>query len=255
MAELIKTSALLLHTIPWSDSSKICYFLTPDHGTIHIIARGALKQKSKFLGQCEPFILGEIIYSFKESRELQILQEITVKDRLPGINKDPDSFLKFSVLAEILLHTISENDEISLFFRHLQNVLLWTNNHPDLVNNVLINLLFAIPTQLGFRLNINKCKFCQKTSYGQSGYLMLETGEWICSECQKTSDSSTLYIPAEVITSISQCVPAKRLYNNLVKIEDKLFLVVLQIIETYLSTHLPKPLHLKSRDILLQMIR
>jgi len=49
MAE-IRDHALLLRCIPYSETSFICHFLTPEHGRISLMAKGARRAKSSFRG-------------------------------------------------------------------------------------------------------------------------------------------------------------------------------------------------------------
>ncbi|MDX8404937.1 MAG: DNA repair protein RecO [Mariprofundus sp.] len=56
MAEM-QGQALLLRRIPFSDTSLICHFLTPEHGRITLMARGARRPKSPFRASLEPLYM------------------------------------------------------------------------------------------------------------------------------------------------------------------------------------------------------
>ena len=47
---VISTSAIVLHTFPYGESSKIVRLATLDHGVLSAIAKGAQREKSRFLG-------------------------------------------------------------------------------------------------------------------------------------------------------------------------------------------------------------
>ena len=53
MAELIKSDAIILHSIRWQESSKIVTVYSREWGKIGLIARGALRPKSPFAGSLE----------------------------------------------------------------------------------------------------------------------------------------------------------------------------------------------------------
>lgn len=49
-------SAYLLHRRPFSDSSEILYYLTKNHGLLHVLAKGSKKNKSSFKGHLQTFL-------------------------------------------------------------------------------------------------------------------------------------------------------------------------------------------------------
>ena len=53
MTKTIKTEALVIHGMRWSDTSKIIHLFTSEKGYIKLIARGAMKPKSPFRGVLE----------------------------------------------------------------------------------------------------------------------------------------------------------------------------------------------------------
>jgi len=53
MAE-IRDDALLLRRIPYSETSLICHFLTPEHGRFSLMAKGARRAKSPIRAALEP---------------------------------------------------------------------------------------------------------------------------------------------------------------------------------------------------------
>jgi DNA repair protein RecO len=65
MAE-IRDHALLLRRIPFSETSLICHFLTPEHGRISLMAKGARRAKSSFRGALAP--LHPLSITWREGR-------------------------------------------------------------------------------------------------------------------------------------------------------------------------------------------
>lgn len=254
MAEIIKTQAFLLHEIPYSDSSKICYFLTPSHGVIHLIAKGARKPKSKFSNQLSPFTLSEIIYSYKPTREIQTLQDITLLDSYKEISVSPAFFVLFSVFGELILKVIQEGEDISIFFQHIMNVLLWLKSNPQFLTNAVINLLIAIPTQLGFRITLNKCGICGFSGTDRNGFIILENGTWICSSCKSSAPEQKTEIHASLRKAILAVVPVKRLYQNTIPFGNNLIPELGKIISEYIGFHLHKPIKLNSLQVLQDII-
>ena len=49
--EIIKTQGIVLSIHPWSQTSHVVTWLTPDHGPVTTLVKGAVRTKSAFLGQ------------------------------------------------------------------------------------------------------------------------------------------------------------------------------------------------------------
>jgi len=61
-----RDSALLLRRIPYSETSLICHFLTPEYGRISLMAKGARRAKSAFRGALAP--LHPLSITWREGR-------------------------------------------------------------------------------------------------------------------------------------------------------------------------------------------
>ncbi len=210
------------------------------------MAKGARKPKSKFGSRLISFSLSEIIYSFKPTREIQILQDISILSTFKQLRSMPTFFPAFSIFAEILLKTIQENEDVHQFFQHIVNVLTWLEKKPEFLSNGLINLLVAIPTQLGFRLNLNKCSICYQTDKGRTGFLNLEYGTWICQSCSKNDPYQKIKLSPHLRTNILACVPVKNLYRTTASASPQILVELTELMIAYLGFHLHKTFQLQS---------
>ncbi len=60
--EIIKTEGIVLAIRPWSRTSHVVIWLTPDLGTVTTLVKGAVRPKSLFLGQYDLFYRCELLY-------------------------------------------------------------------------------------------------------------------------------------------------------------------------------------------------
>ena len=60
--EIIKTQGIVLTVHPWSRTSHVVTWLTPDHGPVTTLVKGAVRPKSAFLGQYDLFYTCDILY-------------------------------------------------------------------------------------------------------------------------------------------------------------------------------------------------
>ena len=71
-----KTAALVLDIRPWSRTSHIVTWLTPERGPIATIVKGAVRPKSAFLGQYDLFYTCELVYYVRAKGELHAIREV-----------------------------------------------------------------------------------------------------------------------------------------------------------------------------------
>ncbi len=76
--EIVKTTGIVLAIHPWSRTSHIVAWLTPDHGVVSTLVKGAVRPKSAFLGQYDLFYACDLLYYARATRggELHALREV-----------------------------------------------------------------------------------------------------------------------------------------------------------------------------------
>ena len=75
--EIIKTQGIVLTVYPWSRTSHVVTWLTPDHGPVTTLVKGAVRPKSAFLGQYDLFYTCDILYYARATADLHALREAT----------------------------------------------------------------------------------------------------------------------------------------------------------------------------------
>jgi len=73
--EIIKTRGIVLAIHPWSRTSHVVAWLTPDHGVVSTLVKGAVRPKSAFLGQYDLFYACDLLYYAHASGGLHALRE------------------------------------------------------------------------------------------------------------------------------------------------------------------------------------
>lgn len=56
----IRTEAIIVHRTNYGEADRILHLLTPDHGVVSVIAKGARREKSKLAGGIELFTLSDV---------------------------------------------------------------------------------------------------------------------------------------------------------------------------------------------------
>jgi DNA repair protein RecO (recombination protein O) len=83
-----RAHGVILRTRPFTETSLIVNWLTPDLGRISTIAKGARRAKSPFRGKLDLFYEGD--FSFQRSRrsELHTLREVVLRETNPALRQE-----------------------------------------------------------------------------------------------------------------------------------------------------------------------
>ena len=73
--ETLKTTGIVLDIRPWSRTSHIVTWLTPERGPVSTLIKGAVRPKSAFLGQYDLFYTCELVYYVRARGELHSVRE------------------------------------------------------------------------------------------------------------------------------------------------------------------------------------
>ena len=85
--ETIKSEAICLDIRPWSRTSHVVFWLTPD-GKVSTVVKGAVRSKSAFLGQYDLNYTCEIVYYARAKGELHALRECVPVDLRESLRSD-----------------------------------------------------------------------------------------------------------------------------------------------------------------------
>lgn len=83
--EIVKTEGLVLAIRPWSRTSHVVAWLTPEHGVVSTLVKGAVRPKSAFLGQYDLFYTCELLYYARTTGDLHALREATPRKLREGL--------------------------------------------------------------------------------------------------------------------------------------------------------------------------
>ncbi len=72
---IIKTQAIALKIVPFSETSRIVTWLTTDHGRLATIIKGSQRRKSRFLGQYDLFYTCELLFYLRLHQGVHITRE------------------------------------------------------------------------------------------------------------------------------------------------------------------------------------
>lgn len=121
--ETIKTKGLVLEVRPWSRTSHIVTWLTPDRGPVTTLVKGALRPKSAFLGQYDLFYTCELIYYARAKGELHAIREASAIDMREHLRGNFRATAFASYAAYLAREHCPHNGEAETWFGFLSKTL------------------------------------------------------------------------------------------------------------------------------------
>lgn len=113
--EIIRTEAVVLRGLDYSETSRIATLLTAAQGKVSVLAKGARRTKSKFGATLQPMAHTQVVYYHKPSRSLQMLSEsshVATYDHLSNELNKITLGLRIVELTDALLSAESRQPQI-----------------------------------------------------------------------------------------------------------------------------------------------
>lgn len=121
--ETIKTKGIVLDIRPWSQTSHVTTWLTPDHGPVTTLVKGAVRPKSSFLGQYDLFYTCELVYYARARGELHAIREAAPLDMREYLRGDFRATAFASYAAHLVREHCPHGSEAADWFDFLERML------------------------------------------------------------------------------------------------------------------------------------
>jgi len=194
---LNKSQAVVLHSRPQGETSKIINLFALDFGKMSVIAKGARSIKSRFGGALEPFTHIDMVYYRKETRELQFLSQADIIEPFTAIHKQLGKMALASIVCEMIeRHEVPGHASPRLFHMLLETLTGLNENEKGLRNFVRAFALHFAHLS-GFKPELQRCSHCGRISKGEAVWFNYELGSFACSACPVNA-AGTIRLPEPV---------------------------------------------------------
>ena len=151
---IVNTSAIVLKSFSYGESSLIARCFSEKHGKISLIIKGAKRIKSSKAPYFQPLSYIDIIYNHKLNRELQVLSKVNFRQYWSKILDDLYRVSLAISILELTDKTMSDNDPHPSLFLILKEVLKAYNN--TLIDPKVLFWFYecALLNNLGFQPNL-----------------------------------------------------------------------------------------------------
>ncbi len=105
-----QTEGIVLRGVDFSESSRIVTFVTPVHGRIACMVKGARRPKSAQGPVLDTMNRVDLTYYWRESRQVQLLKETSLLDGYGAIKSNLERALNAALPMEVAGHVAQENE-------------------------------------------------------------------------------------------------------------------------------------------------
>lgn len=158
---LVSTRSLVLQAFSYSDTSKILRLFTLEYGARSVIAKGALRPKSRFGGLLEPFTEGDALLYLREGRDLHTLGGFDLIRSRQELGRDLAAFAGASLIAELLLRFGTEEPNPSLYRVASESFdAIGTAPDHERTCRAAVAAVWLVVSLLGYRPETDHCVTC-----------------------------------------------------------------------------------------------
>jgi DNA repair protein RecO (recombination protein O) len=197
----VSTPAIVLSALRYSETSKIVRLATRDYGVQSVIAKGALRARSRFGAALQLLSEGQAHLLLKEHRELHILTAFDLRRLHVGLAVDLERYAVACALAEVMLRFAPADphpDSFDLLRQALDELELAAR---PAVEALGYRLLWQLVSVLGFAPSLDACVI-DGTPLPPAGPLPFSTrdGGALCPTCAARHGATQL--PEEARTDL-----------------------------------------------------
>lgn len=249
-----KTEAIVLRWYPVSETSRVVSWLTPDHGRLATLLKGALRPHSAFLGQYDLFQTCELLYYARPHEGLMITREVCPLRSRSRLRTDWRACGVASYLCGLVGRiTPPEAAQAELF--HLLNEALDELAGEGASAPLLFWFELRLLEVLGLAPRLQRCLDCGREAQPgrQPGGFAPIRGGWLCPACYPRDAADHLPLLPDVLALLTswQRAPSSRSART-TRLTARQQAEVERILASFMVHHLEQPL--TGREIALDLL-
>ncbi len=153
--------ALVARINDYGESSAVAVLLTPDHGTIHAVAKGARRIANGYRGPLDKCVLYRVRLDRRGGEGLYLLNSSQVVESYPGLRRTPGRFHSAALTLEVATDLMRENEPQPELFRLTVFTLKVLNHAPQERLSLAVTLFLSRAVALsGHVPEIGCCVAC-----------------------------------------------------------------------------------------------
>ena len=179
---LLKTPALIFHTMSYGESDQIVTLYTQEFGKVKGIAKGAKRSRKRFGARLEIASYVNATFFEKETSDLVRLSHCDLIRPFEGLREDIFKLAWASYFIELVSEMTAERIQNKPLFRLLIAFLSLIDRG---VLKEEVQRIFEVRflSCLGYRPQLDHCTRCQKTLSGERFFFSPREGGVLCPAC------------------------------------------------------------------------
>jgi DNA repair protein RecO (recombination protein O) len=203
-----QTTAIVLRTIEFSETSLIVTLLTRDFGQVAAIAKGARRPKGPFEGALDLLAVCRVVVIRKNVDALDLLTEAKLQKRFRGGERSLKQLYAGYYVAEMLrLLTDKHDPHPDVYDLAIATIARIDSDQPADTDNVASSLLFfdaQILRCLGHAPSTEKCTNCDRSIRRTRRVIFsLIGGGVVCDDC-RSRENHTISVSLSAIDQLTQ---------------------------------------------------
>ena len=200
---IVKTTGIVLRLDPFSKTSQIITWLTPDHGRMVTLAKGAKRRQSLLLGQYDLFHTCEFLFYESARGSMGILKECCPIKLRESLRDDWRACMAASYLCDMLNHLTPSGAAQTGLYDFADVALDFLSGHgasSAIVHWHEIKLLHL----LGFAPQLSTCLKCGRNDFSPfpSVSISFPRGGILCPDCHANQPSPGIKITHDALSML-----------------------------------------------------
>ncbi len=179
----VSTQAVVLHSFSYSESSKIVRLATRELGVQSAIAKGALRQRSKFGAKLQGLSEGVAQLYVKPNRELHTLSEYDVTRQRVDLARDVRRYAAASALAELVMRTAPAEQSLAIYGALVEGLNRLEMVAEDEAEAESLLVMWRMVAELGFTPEVDECVRDGLGLPSRATTFSIADGGFLCASC------------------------------------------------------------------------
>lgn len=195
------THGIVLRIYPFSRTSHMVSWLTPDQGRLTTVVKGACRPKSPFLGQYDLFYGCEMLYYTRErAGGVHVLRECTPLQRRESLRTDWRATACASYLCRLACDLSQPAHPCPDLHALLAESLGWLTHHGATPSLLLWSELRAMRSA-GLSPNLTPCRHLAEAPTAAHRF-SIPDGRLVCPRCAPPGTAHTVALPPDLIARL-----------------------------------------------------
>ncbi|WP_101772734.1 DNA repair protein RecO [Peptostreptococcus faecalis] len=177
---VLNTQGIVLKNLKYKENDLILTVFTKKYGKTSVMARGAQRQKSRFLSTSQIFSYNN--YILKKQNDFFTLSQSESIKSFYNISKDFESFSYASFITKLIENNIVEGQPNNRLFHLLTQTLFLFSEEIEDRKLVLVSFILKFIDYMGYRPEVNRCVSCGTGEY-RYALFSTELGGIVCDKC------------------------------------------------------------------------